>query len=96
MTQSLERLLGDIGRDLPEIVQSLRQTAGAAESALRQTEATLRSANELVGGNSRLRYDLTELMRELTSAARSFRTFADYLERHPEALVRGKQGGYGR
>lgn len=96
VTQSLERLLGDIGRDLPEIVQSLRQTAGAAESALRQTEATLRSANELVGGNSRLRYDLTELMRELTSAARSFRTFADYLERHPEALVRGKQGGYGR
>ena len=31
-------------------------------------------------------------MRELTSAARSIRLFADYLERHPEALLRGKTG----
>jgi hypothetical protein len=26
------------------------------------------------------------------SAARSLRVLADYLERHPEALLRGKQG----
>ena len=32
-------------------------------------------------------------MQELTRAARSIRVFADYLERHPEALIRGKTGG---
>jgi paraquat-inducible protein B len=30
-------------------------------------------------------------MRELARAAQSFRVLADYLERHPEALIRGKK-----
>jgi paraquat-inducible protein B len=29
-------------------------------------------------------------MRELTRTAAAFRTLAEYLERHPEALIRGK------
>jgi paraquat-inducible protein B len=29
----------------------------------------------------------------LSAAARSFRLMADYLERHPEALIRGKGDG---
>ena len=35
-------------------------------------------------------------MSELTRAARSIRVFADYLDRHPEALIRGKTGGGGQ
>jgi hypothetical protein len=30
------------------------------------------------------------LLKELTGAARSIREFANYPERHPEALLRGK------
>ena len=30
------------------------------------------------------------MLRELTAAARSIRVMADYLERHPEALIQGK------
>jgi paraquat-inducible protein B len=33
---------------------------------------------------------LDQLLRELQIAARSIRVFADYLERHPEALITGK------
>ncbi len=29
-------------------------------------------------------------MKELARTAAAFRTLADYLERHPEALIRGK------
>jgi paraquat-inducible protein B len=32
------------------------------------------------------------LLKELTGAARSIRVFADYLERHPDALLRGRSG----
>ena len=32
------------------------------------------------------------MLKELAGAARSIRVFADYLERHPEALLRGKSG----
>jgi len=57
-----------------------------------QAQSTLAAADGLVGANAPLRYDLNALLKELTSAARSIRVFADYLERHPEALLRGKTG----
>jgi len=59
---------------------------------LSRADATLASTQGLVGDNSQLRYDIADLLRELTGAARSIRVFADYLERHPEALIRGKGG----
>ena len=59
---------------------------------LSRADSTLASTQALVGDNSQLRYDIADLLRELTSAARSIRVFADYLERHPEALIRGKGG----
>ena len=57
-----------------------------------QAQSTLASADGLVGAKSQARYDLNALLKELTGAARSIRVFADYLERHPDALIRGKTG----
>jgi paraquat-inducible protein B len=57
-----------------------------------QAQSTLAAADGLVGANAPLRYDLNALLKELTGAARSIRVFADYLERHPDALLRGKTG----
>jgi paraquat-inducible protein B len=34
---------------------------------------------------------LTQTLQQLNEAARSIRTLADYLGRHPEALIRGKR-----
>jgi paraquat-inducible protein B len=39
--------------------------------------------------------ELRKTLKELSSASRSIRNWADYLERHPEALIRGK-GDYRR
>jgi paraquat-inducible protein B len=60
---------------------------------LQQVQRTLASTESMVGQDSQLRYDLNATLRELAGAARSIRVFADYLERHPEALIRGK--GFG-
>lgn len=57
-----------------------------------QAQSTLASADGMVGADSQTRYDLNALLKELTGAARSIRVFADYLDRHPEALLRGKAG----
>jgi paraquat-inducible protein B len=57
-----------------------------------QAQSTLASADGLVGAKSQARHDLNALLKELTGAARSIRVFADYLERHPDALIRGKTG----
>ena len=38
--------------------------------------------------------DLHETLRELTNSARAVRVFLDYLQRHPEMLIRGKKEGH--
>ena len=81
--------LSDTATRLQALIGTLERRIGPL---LSQAEATLASTESLVGNNSQLRYDATDMMRELTSAARSIRLFADYLERHPEALLRGKTG----
>jgi paraquat-inducible protein B len=40
--------------------------------------------------NSALAQTTVDTMREMSRMAASFRALADYLERHPEALIRGK------
>lgn len=80
---SADALMRDADRQLPELVKSLRGVATAAQG-------TLNSANGLLGGGGG-QADLAGVMRQLNDAARSFRVLADYLERHPEALLRGKR-----
>ncbi|WP_452008927.1 PqiB family protein [Azospirillum largimobile] len=80
---SADALMRDADRQLPDLVKSLRGVATAAQG-------TLNSANGLLGGGGG-QADLAGVMRQLNDAARSFRVLADYLERHPEALIRGKR-----
>jgi len=53
-------------------------------------QATLADAHEVLGEDSPIRYDLVNALQEMTRAARSLRALADYLDRHPEALLVGK------
>jgi paraquat-inducible protein B len=71
--------------DVKELIRSLRATSDAAQSALQ-------SVHGLVGQGGAPGPDLTELMQQLTDAARAVRGLADYLDRHPEALLRGRRG----
>jgi len=80
----LDRITQDVGPDLKSLVTSLRDTADSAQR-------TLDSVQGLVGNGGAAGSDLPRLMRELTQAARSVRGLADYLDRHPEALLRGRK-----
>ncbi len=78
--------------DIKQSLKSLRETIQAADAVMVQANATLAATENLVGPRSQARADLVELMKELKNAARSIRLLADYLERHPEALIHGKGG----
>lgn len=67
-----------------------RETATELNRTLEQTRKTLVSAEKMLAPNSSLQAEAHRALRELSAAARSFRIMADYLERHPEALIRGK------
>jgi paraquat-inducible protein B len=95
LSQTLARadhLMQTLDQEVGPLVTSLRETSDAARQAMVQAEAALASAESLTGEKSKLRYDLGNLMDELTGAARSIRLLADYLETHPDAFIRGKSG----
>jgi paraquat-inducible protein B len=59
---------------------------------LKNLNLTLTNANKLIEPNSVLDTELNNMLKEGSGAARSLRVLADYLERHPEALIRCKTG----
>ncbi|OPY83558.1 MAG: Paraquat-inducible protein B [Syntrophorhabdus sp. PtaU1.Bin153] len=69
----------------------LDKTLAAAQGALKQAENTLTAVQEVVSENSVMAQETGETLRELSNAARSVRFLTDYLQRHPEALLRGKK-----
>jgi paraquat-inducible protein B len=71
------------------LVQSLTKTSSTAEQAILQLLATVQAT---AGPNAPLHTELETMVLELRDAARSLRLVTDYLQRHPEALVRGKSG----
>jgi paraquat-inducible protein B len=85
-----QKLLKDVDREIIPVVSSIRTAADAAKAALVQGEETLKSLEDGVGADSALVYDLRNALRELSSANRSIRILADYLEQNPDALIRGK------
>ncbi|SCK22367.1 intermembrane transport protein PqiB [Vogesella sp. LIG4] len=82
MLATTRQLLNNVDtKVLPQATQTLEQL----QKALDATQQTLQA-------NSPLQQDVRNAAQEVSEAARSFRALADYLDRHPEALIRGKPG----
>jgi paraquat-inducible protein B len=81
-----------IGADLQKAIGDLDQALLSARGTLDAGRGTLDNANKLVEPNSVLGVQLGNTLQEVSRAAQSVRVLADYLERHPEALIRGKTG----
>jgi paraquat-inducible protein B len=87
-----------IGKDLHQtladadgLLKTLNtQVAPEARATLAAARDALVAANRTLQPDSALAQSTTDTMRELARTAASFRALADYLERHPEALIRGK------
>jgi paraquat-inducible protein B len=73
------------------LATSLRQTAEGALRAVEGMRETLTAAQQLVMPSAPVGYELVKTLREFSETARSLRTLANYLERHPNALVFGRQ-----
>jgi paraquat-inducible protein B len=62
----------------------------AVTTTLEKTQKTLTEAENILRSDSQLRHRLNHALTELADAARSVRLLVDYLEQHPEALIKGK------
>ncbi len=83
----LDSMTREVEPDIKTLVKSLRDTSDAAQGTLSAVQSMMGN-----GANNPANTDLPKLMRELAEAARSVRVLADYLDRHPESLLRGRRG----
>jgi paraquat-inducible protein B len=68
-----------------EVVPQARDTLAAAKQTFGSAEATLQQ-------DSPMQSDVHQALQELTRTLQSLNALSDYLERHPESLLRGKSG----
>jgi paraquat-inducible protein B len=63
---------------LPKLEKMMDQLSAAVDENAPQTSDTM--------------INLNQMLSDVSQAAKALRNFADYLERHPEALLKGKEG----
>jgi phospholipid/cholesterol/gamma-HCH transport system substrate-binding protein len=74
-----------------EMAASFTDTMKKASGSLEQMRSTLETYQRLAEPSGTLGHDLTRMLGDLDAAARSVHTLAEYLELHPEAVLKGKQ-----
>jgi paraquat-inducible protein B len=90
------KLLKDVDAKVDPLATSLDEILESARLAVVQAEGTIANLESTTREDSPLVYELTTALAELSAAARSLRVLAEYLEQHPEALLRGKGGSGGK
>lgn len=93
----------EIGRDLQQTLRqaqtSIRQLTPEAQKALAEVQRTLASVQEslqrldrnVLDETAPMQRNVEQTMIELQRAAQALRTLGDYLQRHPESILRGKR-----
>ena len=97
--------LDDIGKDTKKALETLDTTLKTIDAAVKQINAkvtpelsdalvdlrrSLADVNSLLAQDSPLQEDLRNALRDVSRAAASARVLLDYVEQHPESLIRGK------
>lgn len=75
-----------------ELAASLEKLIAATEKAVAESEKTLLALRASAAPDSPLRHQVGVLIEDLSDASRAVRSAADFLDRHPEAILRGKGG----
>lgn len=74
-------IIEDLEGDLPQILENMTQITQKLDRALDQN----------TGSTSKAIKSFNAAMEEISKTSRSIKNLTDYLERHPEALLRGKE-----
>ena len=87
---SARELLNDTEQGLEPVVSELLAALEEVGNAATSAQQTLNSIREDLTGQSNTYFRIANALQEVENAARSFRILTEFLERHPEALIRGK------
>jgi paraquat-inducible protein B len=84
--QDSRAMVRDVHQDIRPILATTDKTLLAATAALNRTQESMSNISDAIGPESALH----ETLESLREASRSIKELTDYLERHPESLISGK------
>ncbi len=91
--RSVRKLADDADGEIVSLVASLKTASNELGGILGDAGEVLNSVQASLDEDSDLRVRTINVMEEVAAAARAVRILADYLERHPEAFLKGKASG---
>jgi paraquat-inducible protein B len=86
--QDVRKLMAEADHNLTPVLQRLPAMADQLSHAIENANQAF--GNTGYGADSDFQRNTQRLMREVGEAARSIRLLADFLDKHPEALIRGR------
>ncbi len=85
-----QQTLNTMNGQLPPLSDSLQKTSASADAAATQARLTLGTMQTTIQPNSPLNYQALQTLQDVSAAAHSIKELADYLQRNPSAIVRGR------
>ena len=84
------KMARNIDKRIDPVASDIKITLAAARSSFEKAESVMIEARKLVSENSKLRQEIMITLESLADASRSLEDLTDYLQRHPEAIITGK------
>ena len=92
MTNIVNKSAPDTMKNLNDLAESLNKNIPPFLQNMQGISAKLNGAmNQKTGSAGKTIENLNTTLEEIAKASRSLRNLADYLERHPEAIIQGKE-----
>jgi len=89
--RDLRKTLGSASKAIDQLSPDAQKTLAEVQRTLQQAQATFESLDRNVTDpNAPVQKNLADTLEELQRTSRALRVLSDYLQQHPESLLRGK------
>lgn len=86
----LSRSLQSVSQNTAETMRQARAAMAAAQQAFVEAQSAFAEARTILDPASPITYQLNKTLEDISGAARSTRELADFLQRNPSAIIRGR------
>jgi paraquat-inducible protein B len=90
VNNDVKNLVGNLDRGIGQVLPAIVASLEALRGTLVEAQATLKAVGGSAGAASPLIYQVTKTLEEVSNSARALRSLTEYMDRHPESLIRGR------
>jgi paraquat-inducible protein B len=91
LAKDVKKTVKDFGRLAKDFDPRMKDLTTSLEKTLSGLDKTMSAVRGVVSPDAPMVVDLENTMKELSRMSRSIRELSDYVEEHPESLIRGKK-----